>query len=54
MPIFLGTFFTIGPGDIATMTAYAGGIVGDFLPLLLVVIGVSLGIFVVGKITHLF
>jgi hypothetical protein len=54
IPIFLGTFFTITQNDVSSSLGYAGSLVGDFLPLLLVIVGISIGIFVVGKITHLF
>jgi hypothetical protein len=55
MPIILyGTFFTITQDNVSTSLAYAGNLVGDFLPLLLVIVGISIGVFVVGKIAHLF
>jgi hypothetical protein len=43
-------FFTITPTDISTLTGYIAGMIGDFMPLLLVVIGVSVGMFIFNKI----
>jgi hypothetical protein len=43
-------FFTITPTDMTTLTGYFTGLVGDFMPLILFVIGVSLGMYVFKKI----
>lgn len=49
----LGTFFEITPGNVASATAYAGNIVGDFMPILVVIIGVMLGLFIIRQILRL-
>jgi uncharacterized integral membrane protein len=36
----LSTFFTISSDDVATMTSYAGGLIGDAMPLILIILGV--------------
>jgi hypothetical protein len=43
-------FLTIAPADITTLTGYIAGMVGDFLPLILVAIGVSVGMFIFNKV----
>lgn len=43
-------FFTITSGDITTMIGYITGMVGDFMPLILVVMGVSIGMFIFNKV----
>jgi hypothetical protein len=43
-------FLTISGDNIDTMTGYMGGLVGDFLPVILVVLGVSLAMFIFRKI----
>ena len=37
------TYFTIGSGDIAAMMGVAGDLVADFLPLIMVFVGLSIG-----------
>jgi len=37
------TYFTIGSGDITTMMGVASDLVGDFLPIILVFVGLSIG-----------
>jgi hypothetical protein len=51
--MFLGTFFTISSGDIASTTAYAGSLVGDFMPLLVVILGILIGAFIIRVIARL-
>jgi uncharacterized membrane protein YgaE (UPF0421/DUF939 family) len=46
----LGTFFTISTTDIATMIGYSGDLFADFSPILLIVVGVGVGIFVITAI----
>jgi hypothetical protein len=43
-------FFTITPTDVTTLTGYIAGLVGDFMPLILLVIGISVGMFIFKKI----
>jgi hypothetical protein len=45
-------FFTIGAGDITTLNGYIGGLIGDFLPIILIVLAVSIGMYIFGRITH--
>jgi hypothetical protein len=40
--IILGTFFTIGSGDIATSLGYSGQLLGDLMPLIVVFVGISI------------
>lgn len=51
--LFLGTYFTITPADVASTTAIAGNLVGDFMPFLVVILGVLIGAFVIKVILHL-
>jgi len=51
--MILGTFFTITSNDVASTTAYAGNIVSDLMPLLVVIIGVIIGLFIVRSILRL-
>jgi hypothetical protein len=45
MFIFLtSTFFTISSGDITTMLGYTGSLIADLLPILLPLIGISIGL----------
>lgn len=43
-------FFTITPTDVSTIIGYITGMVGDFMPLLTIVIGVSVGMYIFNKI----
>lgn len=43
-------FFTITAGDVTTMTGYITGIVGDFMPFILPIMGISIGMFIFNKI----
>jgi len=43
-------FFTITSGNITTMTGYIAGLVGDFMPIILIVIGVSIGMYIFNRI----
>lgn len=43
----LGTFFTITPDNITAIVANAGNLVGDFMPLLVVIIGILIGAFII-------
>jgi len=44
-------FFTIGSEDIATMTSYISGMIGDFMPIIMVVLGITLAMYIFKKIT---
>lgn len=43
MLFLLGTFFTIGSGDITTALGYTGQLVGDLLPLIVLFVGLTIG-----------
>jgi putative exporter of polyketide antibiotics len=49
----IATFFTISPENITAMLGYAGDLVGNFMPLLAVVIGILIGAFVIRLILKL-
>lgn len=51
--MMLGTFFTISSGDIASTTDYAGSLVADFMPLLVVLIGITIGVYIVRVVAKL-
>lgn len=44
-------FYTITSQDITTLNSYVAGIVGDFFPIILVVLGVTIGMYVFNRIT---
>lgn len=44
-------FFTIESTDISTMTGYISGLVGDFMPVIMVVLGITLAMYIFKKIT---
>lgn len=46
------TFFTISAGDITSITGYAGNLVADFMPLLVVFVGIAIGVYIVRVILH--
>lgn len=46
-------FYSFNASDTASVVSYVGGIVGDFMPLILIILGVSIGLFVVSKIFKL-
>jgi hypothetical protein len=41
LPIFYGTFFTITGNDVTIALGYTSDLVGDFMPLLLPLIGIG-------------
>ena len=49
----LGTIFTITPENVASTTAWAGILVGDFMPLLVVILGILIGAFIIKVILGL-
>jgi len=45
LPIILtGTFFTISSGDVTTMLGYTGNLIADLLPILLPILGITIGL----------
>jgi len=44
-------FFNIESTDIATMTSYISGLVGDFMPIIMVILGITLAMYIFRKIT---
>jgi hypothetical protein len=41
-----GTFFTISASDTAQIIGYSGDLITDVTPLLLIIVGVAVGIFI--------
>lgn len=41
------TFFTIAAEDITAITGYAGSLVSDFMPLLVVFVGIAIGVYII-------
>jgi hypothetical protein len=41
------TFFTIAAEDITSITGYAGDLVSDFMPLLVVFVGIAIGVYII-------
>jgi uncharacterized membrane-anchored protein YhcB (DUF1043 family) len=52
--IFLGTFFTITQDDISAMISNGASLVSDFMPLLVVLVGILIGAFIIRMIARLF
>lgn len=46
------TFLTISPEDIASMVGYAADLVGNLMPVIVVILGVSIGLWVFNVIFH--
>jgi hypothetical protein len=44
-------FFTFAEGDITTLISYITGMIGDFMPLILIVLGVSISMYIFNRIT---
>lgn len=42
--IFTATFFTISGGDVTTMLGYTGSLIGDLLPIILPLLGITIGL----------
>jgi len=42
----LGTFLTITPEDVSSTISYAKNLIGDLMPLLVVIIGIGLALFI--------
>jgi hypothetical protein len=52
MTLPLLTFFTIDSGMIEAMIGYVGDIFTDFSPILLIIVGVSLGLMVISVVIN--
>lgn len=46
------SIITLATSDMSGILGYAGELVGDFMPLLIVVIGISIGLWVINAILH--
>jgi len=44
-------FLTITTENISTLTGYISGMVGDFMPIILIVLGVSISMYIFNKLT---
>lgn len=44
-------FITITEGNMTTMISYITGMLGDFMPIILIVIGVSLSMYIFNRLT---
>jgi hypothetical protein len=44
-------FFTFQSTDITTLIGYITGMIGDFMPLILIVLGVSISMYIFNRIT---
>ena len=45
-------FFNIGETEIDTMLSYVSGIIGDLMPIILIILGVSVALFIFGRIVN--
>jgi Na+-translocating ferredoxin:NAD+ oxidoreductase RnfD subunit len=52
--MFLGTFFTITDTDISAIISKGANLVSDFMPLLIVLVGILIGAFIIRMISRLF
>lgn len=43
-------FFDIGTEEVNELLGYMGGLIGDMMPIILIVVGVSLAMFIFNKI----
>jgi hypothetical protein len=44
-------FLTITGENITTLTGYISGMIGDFMPIILIVLGISLSMYIFNKLT---
>lgn len=44
-------FYTVTENDITAMTNTIGGVIGDFMPIILAVLGITIAMYVFKKIT---
>ncbi len=49
---FLATFFTITDANIASTTGYISDIIGDFMPLLTIIVAVGIGLIIFSVIVN--
>jgi hypothetical protein len=45
-------FLTITEGNITTLTGYIGGLIADLMPIILIVLGFTIAMYVFKKITQ--
>lgn len=50
----LATFFTISEENITTILGYAGDLVGDAMPLLIIFLGIGIGLIILKVFFNLF
>ena len=46
-------FISIGSTDTSTLISYAGNIISDFWPIILIVLGVSIGLLILRNVLHI-
>lgn len=46
-------FISISSGDTSTLISYAGNIISDFWPIILIVLGVSVGLLILRNVLHI-
>jgi hypothetical protein len=44
-------FYTVTAGDITTLNGYITGMIGDFMPIILVILGITIAMYVFNRIT---
>ena len=44
-------FFTVTNENISTLTGYIAGMIGDFMPIILIVLAVSIAMYIFNRIT---
>ena len=50
----LATFFTISEENISTILGYAGDLIGDAMPLIVILLGIGIGLIILKVIFGLF
>ena len=48
----LTTFFTFETEDITAMTGYASDLVGNFMPVIVVILGIGIALWIIDSIIH--
>jgi len=51
IPLLTGTFFTISGTDVTTMLGYTGNLITDLLPILLPILGITIGLAIWRKLS---
>lgn len=51
--MFLATFFTISDANITSIIGYAGDLIGNAMPLIVVVVGIIIGLIILRVILRL-